>query len=359
MPPIRVLIVDDSELIRSLLAGILSEDPELLIVGTAVDPYDARKKIKELDPDVITLDIEMPKMDGITFLRNLMRLRPMPVVMVSTLTTKGAEVTLEALELGAIDFITKPKLAVTENLSALSEELRQKVKHAAKANLTTINSGGVSRASVSPSVKPSSAMRPSGKVAIIAIGASTGGTEATKTLLSSLPPNMPPIVVAQHMPDGFTRSYADRLDHLVDLAVSELNSDGQLLEPNHVYIANGARHFVVRSSGGVLKGYLDDSAPVNRHKPSVDVLFNSVANAVGSRSVGVLLTGMGADGAKGLGRLQEMGAKTVAQDERTSVVWGMPRIAIEHGYADEVLPLGRIGEYLIQRCYRQDMKVIH
>ena len=348
---IKVLIVDDSELIRSLLEGILREDPDFEVVGTAADPYEAREKIKKLSPDVITLDVEMPRMDGITFLRNLMRLRPMPVVMISTLTSKGAETTLQALELGAVDYIAKPRLSVAEELAALSQTIISKLKQAARANVRALEHNFLRQQFQEP-IKILAGKLPGEDVSLVAIGASTGGTEATKEILAALPAKMPPIVVVQHMPEGFTTSYARRLNGLSKLTVEEFTEPGQPLLPDHVYIAPGSMHLYVGEKSGCLYGHLDDGEPVNRHKPAVDVLFRSVAEVVGSKSIGVLLTGMGMDGARGLGEIKESGAITAAQDERTSVVWGMPRVAIEQGAATEVLPLDRIGQFLVHCCYR-------
>lgn len=351
MQPIKVLIVDDSELIRSLLQEILAQDSAFEVVGTAADPYEAREKIKLLNPDVITLDIEMPRMDGITFLRNLMRLRPMPVLMISTLTTKGAEITLEALELGAIDFIAKPRMSVGSELVALGREICSKLKYAARANISVLDKNR-KQAEVDRSFHLAAGAKLNGQIDLIAIGASTGGTEATKDVISQLPAAMPPIAIVQHMPDGFTASYAKRLDSLTPLKVEEFNASARPLLANHIYVANGAHHMVVLKKNGQLLGYLDDREPVNRHKPSVDVLFDSVARYVAGRSIGVLLTGMGMDGAKGMGVMRNTGALTIAQDERTSVVWGMPRVAIEQGAAKEVLPIGSIGQLLIESCYK-------
>lgn len=356
MAAIKVLIVDDSELIRSLLTEILSADASFNVVGTAADPFEAREKIKQLEPDVITLDVEMPRMDGITFLRNLMRLRPMPVVMISTLTTKGAETTLQALELGAIDYIPKPKLSVKTELPALAEAITSRLKQAARANVSALEFNRTSlklaaERAVSVARQPLSGL-PNGQVSLIAIGASTGGTEATKAVLAALPDKMPPIVVVQHMPDGFTASYARRLNASLPLSVEEFCVSNTPLLPNHVYIANGANHLRVEKRSGQLMGVIDTSDPVNRHKPSVDVLFRSVADQVGEKSIGLLLTGMGVDGARGLGQIRDVGGMTVAQDERSSVVWGMPRVAIEDGAAVEVLPLSEMGRFLAECCYR-------
>jgi len=347
---IRVLIVDDSELIRVLLNEILSSDNGIEVVGLADDPYDARDKIKLLAPDVITLDIEMPRMDGITFLSNIMRLRPMPVVMISTLTQKGADATMQALELGAIDFVSKPTADVQSRLHGLSAEIIAKVKNAAKANLVAlehcVNPPYIAQA---PSISKGSKL--GSRIKLIAIGASTGGTEATKEVLGGLPENMPPIVVVQHMPAGFTASYARRLDKLIKLNVEEFHQPSQVLQANHVYIANGDLHMRIQQRAGILKAFSEDGEPVNRHKPSVDVLFDSVAESCGEQALGVILTGMGIDGASGLGKMRASGALTVAQDEESSVVWGMPRVAVQQGAAADVLALKDISRYLVKSSY--------
>ncbi|MDH5353972.1 MAG: chemotaxis response regulator protein-glutamate methylesterase, partial [Gammaproteobacteria bacterium] len=317
---IKVLIVDDSSLIRQLMTTILSSDADIEVVGAAHDPYDAREKIKSLNPDVITLDVEMPKMDGLTFLRNLMRLRPMPVVMVSTLTDKGAGVTLEALELGAIDYVSKPKTNVQSEMMAYAEEIISKVKSAAGARVKT--------PSTMPSRKPSSG--PVGKSLkfkttdmIIAIGASTGGTEAIKDILCQLPPDTPGIVISQHIPGAFSKAFAQRLDQNSAMSVAEAKQGQQIL-PGHVYLAPGDKHLEVRRDGARFLCHINDGELVNRHKPSVEVMFKSVAKNVGSNSVGIMLTGMGNDGSEALGDMHRAGAPTIAQDEQTSVVWGMP-----------------------------------
>lgn len=349
MSKIKVLIVDDSSLIRHLLTEIINQSSCLEAVGAAVDPYDAREKIKKLKPDVLTLDVEMPKMDGLTFLKNIMRLRPMPVVMVSTLTDKGSEYTLAALELGAIDYIAKPKLAMAKELPMLANNIVSKIKIAAKANI-----GALEYQHLANIVAIDSPIRKKLQkdIHLIAIGASTGGVEATKALLVNLPENMPPIVIVQHMPAGFTKAYADRLNSLLKANVSEFNGEAKELLINHIYIANGDQHLVVKKTGARLMGVCQDSEPVNRHRPAVDVLFNSVANAVKSNGISILLTGMGIDGAAGMSAMKESGAMTIAQNEKSSVVWGMPRAAIEQSAADHVLPLNEIASFLVNRCYR-------
>ena len=337
---VRVLVVDDSALIRQLLKEILESDAGIEVVGAAPDPYIAREKIKALNPDVLTLDVEMPRMDGVTFLRNLMRLRPMPVVMVSSLTEQGAEVTLEAMEIGAIDFVTKPKLDVREGMEAYAGEIIAKVKAAARARPRPYQPepGKAAEQRPRPARKPVFRTTDS----IIAVGASTGGTEAIKELLVALPPDTPGMVITQHIPAAFSAPFAKRMDGVSAMTVCEAE-DGQQILPGHVFIAPGDRHLRVERSGARYLCRLDDGPPVNRHKPSVDVLFHSVAEQVGQNAVGVLLTGMGDDGARGLLALKEAGAHTIAQDEASSVVWGMPGEAVKLGAAHQVLPLGRIA----------------
>jgi len=345
---IKVLIVDDSQLIRKLLTEILSQDANIHVAGTAIDPIDARAKIKQLNPDVITLDIEMPRMDGLTFLEKLIRLRPMPVVMISTLTEKGADATMQALQLGAVDFIPKPKLDVKTLLPALSAEIISKIKHAARANVLALTQN-VSLEM--PDLSTQQIGKLSNKYQLIAIGASTGGTEAIKQVLRVLPAKMPPIVIVQHMPPGFTQSFANRLNQLYELEVKEFNQSSEALKANHVYIANGAEHMVIQGSAGQYKLVRDTSKAMNRHKPSVDKLFNSVADTFAGRAIGVLLTGMGMDGASGLKNMRNSGALTIAQDQDSSVVWGMPRVAIEQEAAVKVLPLTKIGNQIMELCY--------
>lgn len=381
---IRVLIVDDSALVRSVLSELLSEDPGIEVIGTATDAYMAREKIKQLNPDVLTLDVEMPKMDGVTFLRNLMRLRPMPVVMVSSLTERGAEITLDALAVGAVDFVSKPKVDVAATLADHGEELRSKIKAAARARVSAYagrpgpsasapnsgSSGGGGSASAdagagasnsSPSRGEASGHSGSGAVhnvdailgklsaprhfrttdRIIAIGASTGGTEAIKEVLVNCPADMPGIVIAQHIPKAFSTTFARRMNQLSQMTVYEAE-DGQQILPGHVYIAPGDRHLLVVRDGARYVCRLDNGVPVNRHKPSVDVLFRSVAQQAGANAIGVILTGMGKDGAVGLKEMREAGCPTIAQDEATSVVWGMPGEAVAIGAAVQVLPLQEV-----------------
>ena len=350
----KVLIVDDSAVVRKMLSEILDSDPNLEVVGTAIDAYAAREKIKQLHPDVITLDIEMPKMDGITFLRNLMRLNPLPVIMVSTLTEKGAEVTLDALSAGAIDFVSKPKIDLSNTLQDYSEEIIAKVRAAAKVRvqrLETRSSGlrarqGVSdgKSGANKSVSKPLHFRTTDK--LLAIGASTGGTEAIRQVLEELPLTAPGIVITQHIPEYFSKAFADRLNQVCAITVSEA-VDGEIIVPGHAYVAPGNRHLLVQKDGARWRCKLSDGDPVNRHKPSVDVLFDSVAASAGQNATGVILTGMGKDGARGLLKMKEFGAHTIAQDEASSVVWGMPGSAVELEAAASVLPLNKIAAELI------------
>ncbi|MDH5229118.1 MAG: chemotaxis response regulator protein-glutamate methylesterase [Gammaproteobacteria bacterium] len=350
MSRIKVLVVDDSALIRQMLTELLSSDPNIEVVGSASDPYAAREKIKKLKPDVLTLDVEMPKMDGITFLNNLMRLHPMPVIMVSTLTEKGADVTLQALELGAIDFVTKPKLDVAHELDKYGEEIVHKVKIAAGANVLA-NAGTVGEAKDGVKQKLSAdavikkvSFKKNFKTTdkIIAIGASTGGTEAIKAVLQQLPADCPGVVITQHIPALFSKPFAERMDKNSAMKVYEAE-DGQQILPGHVYIAPGDKHLVVERDGARYICRLNDGPPVNRHKPAVDVMFRSVAQNAGPNSIAVLLTGMGADGAAGMKEMLEAGADTIVQDERTSVVWGMPGEAVRIGVAQHILPLDKVA----------------
>ena len=351
---IKVLIVDDSALVRKLLTEMLSKDREIEVVGTAADPYAAREKIKALNPDVITLDVEMPRMDGVTFLENLMRLRPMPVVMVSSLTQRGADVTLRSLELGAIDFVAKPKLDIAGTLANYADELIAKVKAAAGARVYARPKLRAAPRQVDPprtadAVLPSSGPRRMLRTTdrIVAIGASTGGTEAIRVLLESLPPDAPAIVISQHIPAAFSKAFAERMNRCSQMAVCEAQ-DGQNILPGHVYIAPGDQHLLVARDGARYVCRLNDGPPVNRHRPSVDVMFRSVAQNVGPNALGILLTGMGDDGARGLKEMLEAGARTIAQDEATSVVWGMPGAAFKLGAAESVLPLQRISAEILK-----------
>ncbi|HEY0973749.1 MAG TPA: chemotaxis response regulator protein-glutamate methylesterase [Solimonas sp.] len=337
---IRVLVVDDSALMRKLLTEFLQRDPQLEVIGSAPDPFVARDKIKQLAPDVLTLDVEMPRMDGLTFLENLMRLRPMPVVMVSSLTERGAETTLQALELGAVDFVTKPKLDLEAGIRQYADELTAKIKAAAKARVRTIDSAG-GRPVAPP---PRRLLRTTEK--IIAIGASTGGTEAIKDVLAGMPADAPAILIAQHIPAAFSAPFAARMDRCASMRVCEAR-DGQQIVPGHAYIAPGDWHLELARDGARYVCRLNQKAPENRHRPSVDVLFKSVAAQAGANAVGAILTGMGEDGARGLLDMRGAGAHTLAQDEASSVVWGMPGAAVKLGATEQVLPLDRVAAQLL------------
>lgn len=406
---IRVLCVDDSALIRELMVEIINAQPDMQVVATAPDPLVARDLIKRHDPDVLTLDVEMPRMDGLDFLERLMRLRPMPVVMVSSLTERGGEITLRALELGAVDFVSKPRLGIRGGMLEYAETIADKIRAAARARIrpagravTSPSAGGAqagpahSTSALSTSVQSSQALSnpaqsslsqsnsaqfnpysssladrsvaasvgqdtvspPAAAVAsrrpllssekLIAVGASTGGTEAIRAVLQSLPADAPAILVTQHMPPGFTRSFAERLNGLCRIAVKEA-AHGERILPGHAYIAPGDAHLTLSRSGANYVVTLDQRPPVNRHRPSVDVLFDSVARVAGRNAVGVILTGMGRDGARGLLQMREAGAHTIAQDEQSCVVYGMPREAVELGAAESVLPLSRISGHLLHQ----------
>ncbi len=338
---IRVLVVDDSALIRSMLTEMLEQDPDIQVVGTAQDPLVAREKIKQLKPDVLTLDVEMPRMDGVTFLRNLMRLRPMPVVMVSTLTQKGSEITLDALELGAVDVIAKPTVDIAHTFSHYADEVIAKVRAAAKARvraLTTI-SERQSADAVLPAIKTRH-YRTTDK--LIALGASTGGTEAIREVLEVMPADSPAMVITQHIPEAFSKPFSERMNRCSPMTVSEAR-DGEQIVPGHVYIAPGNRHLLVVRDGARFRCKLSDGPAVNRHRPSVDVMFRSVAQNIGPNAIGVILTGMGDDGARGMLEMKQAGAHTIAQDEKTSVVWGMPGEAVSRGCVDDIVPLRAVA----------------
>jgi two-component system chemotaxis response regulator CheB len=337
---IKVLIVDDSALVRRMLTEMLSSDPGIMVLGAAHDAYDAREKIKALNPDVLTLDVEMPRMDGLTFLRNLMRLRPMPVIMVSSLTDRGAEVTLDALSIGAFDYLSKPKIDLAATLGDYKDELIAKVKAAASARLRSPSASAAATADVVLAKRaPQRQLRTTER--IIAIGASTGGTEAIKDVLIHLPPDTPGIVITQHIPKLFSGAFARRMDSVCQLSVCEAEDRQQVLR-GHAYIAPGDKHLRLVRDGARYVCRLDEGPPVNRHKPSVDVLFRSVAQEAGRNAIGVILTGMGKDGAVGLKEMRDAGSRTIAQDEATSIVWGMPGEAVAVGAAADVLPLGEI-----------------
>nr|WP_154324843.1 chemotaxis response regulator protein-glutamate methylesterase [Pantoea sp. 201603H] len=340
MSKIRVMCVDDSALMRQLMTEIINSHPDMEMVATAPDPLVARDLIKQFNPQVLTLDVEMPRMDGLDFLEKLMRLRPMPVVMVSSLTGKGSEVTLRALELGAVDFVTKPQLGIREGMLAYSQMIADKVRTASRARL---NIRGMQAA---PTLLKAGPLLSSEK--LIAIGASTGGTEAIRHVLQPLPATSPALLITQHMPPGFTRSFAERLNKLCQITVKEAE-EGERILPGHAYIAPGGMHLELARSGANYQVRLNDGPAVNRHKPSVDVLFHSVAQFAGRNAVGVILTGMGNDGADGLLAMHRAGAWTIAQNETSCVVFGMPREAIARSAASEVVDLHQISQHMLAK----------
>ncbi len=342
----RVLIIDDSALIRSLLTEIIGKQPDLEVVGAAPDPLVAREMIRALNPDVLTLDVEMPRMDGLDFLEKLMRLRPTPVLMVSTLTERGADVTLRALELGAIDFVAKPKLGIAHGMQELGAEICDKIRVAAKARLHRHVAAPAAADGHAAKTAPQYYSRTSTEK-LIAIGASTGGTEAIREVLVRLPPDCPGVLITQHMPAGFTRSFATRMNSLSRITVSEA-VDGERVLPGHAYIAPGDLHMRLARSGSNYIVALDNTEPVNRHRPSVDVLFRSVAAVAGRNALGVMLTGMGRDGAAAMLEMRNAGSFNIAQDEASCVVFGMPREAIAVGAASEVVPVTEIAARLMQ-----------
>jgi two-component system, chemotaxis family, protein-glutamate methylesterase/glutaminase len=338
--PTRVLIVDDSALVRQMMTEILSRDPGIQVVGSAADPYAAWEKIQRLRPDVITLDVEMPRMDGLTFLEKLMRVHPLPVLMVSSLTDRGCDTTIRALELGAVDFVTKPKIDVVRGTAEISGEIVAKVKMIGGAKVRANAKSSQSDRSAAPG---SSTQSFKGTHKVVAIGASTGGTEALREVLCGLPSDAPGIVIVQHMPEHFTRSFAERLDSLTKIKVSEAR-DGDRVLPGHALIAPGNYHTELVRSGADYRVRVFGGEPVNRHRPSVDVLFQSCAQAAGQNAVGVILTGMGDDGARGLVAMRTAGARTIAQDEATCVVFGMPKEAIARGGVEFIEPLHRVAQ---------------
>jgi len=355
----KVLVIDDSAVIRQVLTEILNQAADIEVVGAAQDPYEARGMIKKLSPDVLTLDIEMPKMNGIAFLENLMRLRPLPVVMISNQTEKGAEVTLRALEIGAIDFIPKPKVHQPEHFSDYAEKVVEKVRAAANVNINTViakkaveqNQQGKLTATKTSANQPSEAARLGmwrSDIDMIALGASTGGTEAIRQLLPQLPKQCPAILIVQHLPVEFSHQFAHRLNQGSEMDVSVARHNEQIL-PGHVYIAPGDKHMKIEARQEDYFCLLEDSPEVNRHKPAVDVLFQSVALQAGDRALGVILTGMGRDGAEGMLAMKRAGCYTLAQDEKSCVVWGMPRQAVAVEAVEDEVPLDKIAEQLISR----------
>lgn len=340
---ITVMVVDDSQIMRDLLTELLSQHDDIAVIGSAFDPFDAREKIKALKPDVITLDVEMPRMDGLSFLEKIMSLRPMPVIMVSTLTGRGTDTAIAALQIGAVDCLAKPNLHTEEELGTFSETLATKIRIAAVAKIKR-------RKSVVPHVNPGYANPSQHSPKLIAIGASTGGVEALTEVMSQLPQNMPPIAITQHMPPLFTASFANRLNGLCELDVMEAK-DRTPIKPGQAVIAPGGMHLEITRSTEGWRCTLTDRPPVSSHKPSVDVLFQSVAESVGANALGVILTGMGKDGAKGLLAMRQAGAHTIGQDEASCVVYGMPRIAFELGAVTEVQSLTDIAAAIKGRCF--------
>ncbi|RQZ60299.1 chemotaxis response regulator protein-glutamate methylesterase [Burkholderia sp. Bp9004] len=346
---IKVLCVDDSALIRSLMTEIINSQPDMEVCATAPDPLVARELIKQHNPDVLTLDVEMPRMDGLDFLEKLMRLRPMPVVMVSSLTERGSEITLRALELGAVDFVTKPRVGIRDGMLDYAEKLADKIRAASRARVR--QAPQPQAAARAASGQPAAPMVNNPLVStekLIIIGASTGGTEAIREVLTPLPPDAPAVLIAQHMPPGFTKSFAQRLNGLCRIAVKEAEH-GERVLPGHAYIAPGHAHLLLARSGANYIAQLSDEQPVNRHRPSVDVLFRSAAQHAGKNAIGVILTGMGRDGAAGLLDMKRAGAHTFAQDEASCIVFGMPREAIALGGADEVAPLSEMSRRVMAR----------
>ncbi|MDE1336299.1 chemotaxis response regulator protein-glutamate methylesterase [Vibrio aestuarianus] len=341
---IKVLVVDDSPVFRALLSELINADPMLEVVAMAEDPYQARELIKKHNPDVLTLDIEMPKMNGVQFLKNLMRLRPMPVVMISTLAQHGAEATLEALEAGAVDYFPKPAIENTAEMVSYKQLVNEKLKMAAGANIVQPNH----HANVTEKLVGSHAQT---AYQLIAIGASTGGTEAVKNVLSALPSGLPPIVITQHISAMFTRPFAERLNKNSAIEVRELSTHQAPLVNGCAYLAPGDKHLIVIKKGAHLYCQLDDRPAVNRHKPSVDVMFDAVAEVVGDKAIGVLLTGMGKDGAQGMLKMKQHGAFTIAQDEQSSIVWGMPKAAVDIGAVQHIKALSAIPQWICDELY--------
>ncbi|HCI13419.1 MAG: chemotaxis response regulator protein-glutamate methylesterase [Gallionellales bacterium GWA2_60_142] len=349
---IKVLVVDDSALIRNVMKEIIDREKDMVCVGAAPDPIAAREMIKALNPDVLTLDVEMPKMDGLDFLERLMRLRPMPVVMVSTLTERGSDITFRALELGAVDFVSKPKMDIARGMEEYAAEITDKIRAAAQSRVharkpavpTMVVQEKLSADAILPSSVPG---RFASTEKLIIIGASTGGTEAIKEVLTRLPADVPGILVTQHMPENFTKSFADRLNSLCKISVKEAEHNERIL-PGHAYIAPGHSHLLLKRSGANYMTELNQGPPVNRHRPSVDVLFRSAANVAGANAMGIILTGMGKDGAQGMLEMKHAGSFTIAQDEASCVVFGMPREAIALGGAAEVLPLQNIARRTLE-----------
>ncbi|NWF47704.1 chemotaxis response regulator protein-glutamate methylesterase [Hydrogenophaga sp. D2P1] len=366
MAQIKVVVVDDSALVRSLLTEIINRQPDMRCVGAASDPLVAREMIRELNPDVITLDVEMPRMDGLEFLSRLMRLRPMPVVMVSTLTEQGAEITLRALEMGAVDYVAKPRIGISSGLQELATDIVDKIRVAACAHVKRLGPAPAATPAPAAGTAPGHSVSEPPRAPlprlstekIICIGASTGGTEAIREVLVPLPADSPAIVITQHMPPGFTTSFAARLNSLCRINVEEARH-GQRILPGHAYIAPGGHHLRIDRSGSNYVAVVEDTEPVNRHRPSVEVLFKSAARVLGPNALGIMLTGMGADGALAMREMKDAGSYNYVQDEASCVVFGMPRMAIQAGAAHEVLPLSQIAPALLNRLASNPALVRH
>lgn len=341
---IKVLIIDDSALIRSILREVINSFPDMEAVGAASNPLHAREMIKTLNPDVLTLDVEMPEMDGLTFLEKLMRLRPMPVLMISSLTERGSDAALRALELGAIDFVAKPKMGIVDGLHGYADEIAEKIRVASKAHVVHRSAAGQSTREALPAL----GNRITTTEKVIVVGSSTGGTEAIKEFLLRMPADAPGILIAQHMPEAFTKSFATRLDGLCKIRVTEAGGKERVL-PGHAYIAPGHSHLLLKRSGANYMTKLSQAAPVNHHRPSVEVLFRSAAQCAGKNTIGVMLTGMGKDGAIGMLEMRQAGAYNFAQDEATCVVFGMPCEAIAVGAVDEIVPIQDMAQRVLDR----------
>jgi two-component system chemotaxis response regulator CheB len=356
---IRVLVIDDSASVRQTMTTILQEDPEIEVIGSAPDPFSAARRIQEEVPDVITLDVEMPRMDGITFLRKLMSQCPVPVVMCSSLTEEGSETLLQAMEAGAVDVILKPRIGVADHLAEHNLQIRDVVKGASRARVRgrpavrEAKPEGPQKKLTADAVLPPPSGRAMSRTTemVVCLGASTGGTEALREVLEALPANAPGVVVVQHMPENFTRAFAKRLNSLCEVDVKEA-VDGDPVLRGHVLIAPGGKHLMLERQGARYHVTVKDGPLVSRHRPSVDVLFRSAARSAGSNAVGVIMTGMGDDGARGLLEMKQAGARTFAQDEATSIVFGMPKEAIARGAADRVIPLGSIAREVLAATSR-------
>ena len=356
---IRVIIIDDSALIRSVMREIINSQPDMEVVGVAPDPLVAREMIRQMNPDVLTLDVEMPRMDGLDFLEKLMRLRPMPVVMVSSLTGRGTEITLRALELGAVDFVSKPAIAIESGMRDYTDLIADKIRAAAKARIRPRAQPARDSQSENTVHQPLPALRNllASSEKLIILGASTGGTEAIKEFLLRMPSDCPGVLIVQHMPEGFTRSFAERLDRLCKISVKEA-IHGERVLPGHAYIAPGHSHLLLGRSGANYVTHLDAGPPVNRHRPSVDVLFRSAAHNAGKNAIGVILTGMGKDGAVGMLEMKRAGAWNIAQDEASCVVFGMPREAIALGGTNEVAAIEAIPALVLAQMHRQGSRAL-